>query len=141
MIINLLQSSLTGFPGALPLPRPHHAVPAAERQGAPVDSGERGAGDLSPATGSGLLPATPGLLLGGHGDAAPLPAARGGVHRPEEPQVRHEAAVGDLGVTGRLLPEFPHCPLFALAPAGSLSWRDMWRGHVVRSHPIISSCL
>ncbi len=63
-----------------------------------MDSSERGAGDLSPASGSGLLPATPGLLPGGHCDAAPLPAARGGIHRPKEPQVRHEAAVGDVGV-------------------------------------------
>lgn len=58
-----------------------------------MDSGERGAGDLSPASGFGLLPATPGLLPCCHGDAAPLPATRGGVHRPKEPQVRHEAAV------------------------------------------------
>lgn len=91
-------SFLSGFSGALPLPRPHHAVPAAERQGAPVDSSERGAGDLSPAPGSGLLAATPGLLPGGYCDAAPLPAAGGGVHRPKEPQVRHEVAVRDLGV-------------------------------------------
>lgn len=91
-------SFLSGFSGALPFPRPHHAVPAAERQGAPVDSSERGACDLSPAPGSGLLAATPGLLPGGYCDAAPLPAAGGGVHRPKEPQVRHEVAVRDLGV-------------------------------------------
>lgn len=95
--------SLSGFPGALPLTGPHHAVPAAERQGAPVDSSERGASDLSPAPGSGLLAATPGLLPGGHRDTAPLPSARGGVHRPKEPQVHHEAAVGDLGVRAVLL--------------------------------------
>lgn len=86
-----------------------------------MDSSERGAGDLSPASGSGLLAATPGLLPCGHRDAAPLPAARGGVHRPKEPQVRHEAAVGDLGVRAAFL--FP----FVLAPAGSLSRRDMRR--------------
>uniref|UniRef100_A0A672INZ3 Vang-like protein n=1 Tax=Salarias fasciatus TaxID=181472 RepID=A0A672INZ3_SALFA len=87
-----------GVPGAVPGPRPHHAVPAAGRQGAPVDPGERGAGDLGPAAGPGLLPAAPGLLAGRHGDAAALPAAGRGVHRPQEPQVRHEAAVGDVGV-------------------------------------------
>lgn len=58
-----------------------------------MDSGERGAGDLRPPSGSSLLPAPPGLLPGRHGDAASLPAARGGVHRPEEPQVCHEASV------------------------------------------------
>lgn len=65
-----------------------------------MDSGERGARDLGPPSGSCLLPAAHGLLPGRHGDAAPLPAARGGVHRPEEPQVRHEAPVGDLSVKG-----------------------------------------
>lgn len=84
-----------------------------------MDSSERGASDLGPASGSGLLPATPGLLLGGHGDAAPLLAARGGVHRPKEPQVRHEAAVGDLGVKA--------VALLALAAGGSLLRRDTWR--------------
>lgn len=67
-----------------------------------MDSCERGASDLSPAPGPGLLTATSGLLSGGHGDASPFLAARGGVHRPEEPQVRHEAAVGDLGVRAGL---------------------------------------
>lgn len=126
-----------GFPGALPQPRPHHAVPAAERQGAPVDSGERGAGDFSPSTGSGLLPAAPGLLPGRHGDAAPLPAARGGVYWPKEPQVRHEAAVGDLGVKAspEASPFFPP-PLSSLC-AGSC-WITGVAGHVVHSYPIVS---
>lgn len=91
-------SSSSGFPGALPHPRPHHAIPAAEWQRAPVDSGERGAGDIVSASGSCLLHEAPRLLSAGHSDAAPLPAARGGVHRPKEPQVCDEAAVRDLGV-------------------------------------------
>lgn len=69
-----------------------------------MDSSERGASDLGPASGSGLLAATAGLLAGGHRSAPPLPAAWGGVHRPEESQVCHEAAVGNLGVRAASLP-------------------------------------
>lgn len=94
---------MSGLPGAIPHPGPHHAVPAAERQGAPVDFGKRGACHLGPPAGAGLLPAAPGLLPCRHGNAASLPAARRGVHRPEEPQVRDAASVGDVGVSGPLL--------------------------------------
>lgn len=65
-----------------------------------MDSSERGAGDLGAAPRPGVLAAPSGLLAGGHHHAAPLPAAGGGVHRPKEPQVCHEAPVGDLGVSG-----------------------------------------
>ncbi len=133
MIINL--PHLPGFSGALPHSRSHHAVPTAEQQGAPVDSGEWGAGDISPASGFGLLPAPPWLLPGGHCDTTPLPAPRGGVHRPKEPQVRHEVAVGDLGVR---CPPFLLCPLFC-----SLLLDHSFGGtrgcHVVHSHPIIAT--
>lgn len=91
---------LSGLPGALPFTRPHAAVPAGERYGSPVDPSERGAGDISPESESGLLPATSRLLPGCHGDAPPLPPPGGGVYRPQEPQVCHEAAVGDLCVEG-----------------------------------------
>lgn len=101
--LNDLQLCSSGFPGALPDSRPHHAVPAADRRRAPVDFGERGAGDFRPPSGSGLLPAASGLLPGRHGDTPALPAARGGVYRPQEPQIRHEAAVGDLGLNSSLL--------------------------------------
>lgn len=94
-----------------------------------MDSSERGAGDLGAASGSDLLPATPGLLPGCHGDAAPLPASRGGVHRPKEPQVRDEAAVGDLGVRAAHL-----TPRAALS-SGSPSWPDMWSAHI-QSFPV-----
>lgn len=89
-----------------------------------MDSSERGASDLSPASGSGLLAAAPRLLAGGHRIAPPIPAAWRGVHRPEESQVRYEAAVGNFGVRaaslpgltkghlgGCLVPLSNHCPL------------------------------
>lgn len=89
----------SGLPGALPGPGAHHAVPARERQqGAPVDSGERGARDLSAAAGTGVLPPPPRFRSGRHGDAPPLPQPGGGVHRPQEPQVRDAAPVRDLSV-------------------------------------------
>lgn len=87
-----------GLPGAVPDAGAHDAVPAAERQGASVDSGERGACDLGSASGPGVRPAPPGLLSGGDRDPAALPQTRRGVHRPQEPQVRHEASVRDVGL-------------------------------------------
>ena len=66
-----------------------------------MDPGERGTGDLRPAPGPRLLPATPRFFPGRHGDASTLPAYGGGVHRPQEPQVCHEAAVRDLRLEAR----------------------------------------
>ncbi len=63
-----------------------------------MDSGERGARDLSAAAGAGLLPPPPGFRSGRHGDAPPLLQPGGGVYRSQEPQVRHAAPVRDLGV-------------------------------------------
>ncbi len=63
-----------------------------------MDSGERGACDLSAAAGTGLLPPPPRFRSGRHGDAPPLPQPGGGVYRSQEPQVRHAASVRDLSV-------------------------------------------
>lgn len=105
-----------GLPGTLPGFWTHCAVSAAERQRAPVDASERRASDLCPSPGSGLLSASSGFLSGGHRDTAPILAARGGIYWPEEPQIRHEAAVGDLRIgpasPGLYVPASPHwiCP-------------------------------
>lgn len=63
-----------------------------------MDPSERGACDLRPASGSGLLSETPRLLSGRHGDPPPFPEPRGGVHRPQKTQVCHEDAVRDICV-------------------------------------------
>lgn len=89
---------MLGLPGALPDPGPYHAVPAAQRQGAPVDAGERGACDGSPAPRLGLLRAPSRLLPGGHRHAAALLAPQRGVRGPQEPQICHAAPVGDVRV-------------------------------------------
>lgn len=63
-----------------------------------MDTSERRTGDGPTTPGPRLLPETSGLLLGRHGDAPPLSAPGRGVYRPQEPQVCHEAPVGDLCV-------------------------------------------
>lgn len=66
-----------------------------------MDPGERGARDISAATGARVLPPAPRLRPGRHGDATPLFQPGGGVYRPQEPQVRDAAAVGNLCVRGQ----------------------------------------
>lgn len=63
-----------------------------------MDAGERGAGDISAAAGTRVLPAAPRLRPRRHGDAPPLLQPGGGVYRPQEPQVRDAASVGNLCV-------------------------------------------
>lgn len=63
----------SGLLGALPDRRSDHAVPAGEWQGAPVDSGQRGARDISTASGPRVLAPTPRLLPRRDGDCTSLP--------------------------------------------------------------------
>lgn len=99
-----------------------------------MDVSEWGASDLSPSPGSGLLVASSGLLPGGHRDAAPVLAPRGGIYWPEEPQIRHEAAVGDLSIK----PASPGLFVLASPPTLNLSCGRAWRGQI---YPVAVSCL
>lgn len=66
-----------------------------------MDSGERGARDVSTASGTGVLPAPPRFCPGRHSDAPPLPQPRRGVYRPQEPQVCDATSVRNLCVRGK----------------------------------------
>lgn len=99
LICTYLSVRISGFPWVLPRPGSHPPVPG-HQQGAPVDTNEWGASDSCSASRPGLLPETPWLLPGRHGDTPPLPAPGRGVHRPQKPQVCHEAPVRDVCVGG-----------------------------------------
>lgn len=89
---------LSGLLGALPDSRPYHAVPAGEWQGPPVDSSERGAGDISATPRPRVLASPSRLLPRRHSNGASLPHARRRVHWSQESQVCYETAVWDVSL-------------------------------------------